>query len=297
MTETLIARHRTDWAGYDVVILNTSGGKDSQTMLRKVAAELAEQGFAGRLVVVHCDLGRMEWDGVRDLAIEQGAAYGFEVEVVSRPQGDLLDQIADRGMMPGPSTRFCTSDHKTAQVAKVMTREAAAWHLEHAPAGKKRSTRRCRIANVLGLRAQESDKRAEKLAGGHETPNGRLSNATMREVVDVHPIASWTEAEVWADIKASGVRYHEAYDLGMPRLSCRFCIFASRSVLMLAGIHNREALEEYVEVEREIGFQFRGRPGSTGNHETGPLALSEILAAIDRGETPDPDALTFGDMG
>jgi len=76
----------------------------------------------------------------------------------------------------------------------------------------------------------------------------RSSNG--RRTVDVWlPIHSWTADQVWQRIHASGVRHHPAYDLGMPRLSCCFCIFSPRSALLLAGKHNPQLLAEYVAVE------------------------------------------------
>jgi len=62
---------------------------------------------------------------------------------------------------------------------------------------------------------------------------------------------------VWQRIRASGARHHPAYDLGMPRLSCCFCIYSPRSALLLAGQHNPELLAEYVAVEKAIGHRFR----------------------------------------
>lgn len=289
-----------DWTRFPIAILSTSGGKDSQTMIPVTLEGMADQGWSGRLVVVHCDLGRAEWMGVPELAVKQAAYYGLECEVISRPQGDILTQAAKRGMWAGPATRICTADHKTAQVAKVMTREVRAWRADEKAAGRKPG--RVRVANILGLRADESSKRREKLAAGSTTPNDRLSNPTMREVVDVHPIAQWTEAEVWADIKSRDVPHHFAYDLGMPRLSCCFCIFASRSVLMLAGLHNRDLLQAYVDIETEIQFQFRGAPAPEAERyskawESGPVALADVLRDLDAGVEPNFDALTFGDMG
>jgi hypothetical protein len=58
----------------------------------------------------------------------------------------------------------------------------------------------------------------------------------------------------------SGVNYHFAYDLGMPRLSCCFCIFASEDALMIAGKHNPELLTEYVRVETKIDHTFKNGP-------------------------------------
>lgn len=43
---------------YDVILVNTSGGKDSQTALDVVHKMAVEQGVADRMVAVHADLGR-----------------------------------------------------------------------------------------------------------------------------------------------------------------------------------------------------------------------------------------------
>jgi len=71
------------------------------------------------------------------------------------------------------------------------------------------------------------------------------------------------------------VRHHPAYDLGMPRLSCCFCIFSPRSALLLAGKHNPELLAEYVELERSIDHRFRLE-----------LPLASIQEALANGEEP-----------
>src|SRR5207247_6349869 len=57
----------------------------------------------------------------RELAEEQARHYGLEFVAVSRPQGDLLEHIAQRRMFPSPSVRYCTSDHKRSQILKVLT--------------------------------------------------------------------------------------------------------------------------------------------------------------------------------
>jgi 3'-phosphoadenosine 5'-phosphosulfate sulfotransferase (PAPS reductase)/FAD synthetase len=111
----------------------------------------------------------------------------------------------------------------------------------------------CRILNVMGMRAEESPARAKKQAFEFDksASNGR------RQVYNWLPIHDWTVEQVWANIRQTGVRYHRAYDLGMPRLSCCFCIFAPEHALRIAGHHNPELLAEYVKVEREIGHTFR----------------------------------------
>ena len=102
----------------------------------------------------------------------------------------------------------------------------------------------------------------------------RQTGAGTKKVVDTWlPILAWTEADVWAAIKASGAPYHPAYDLGMPRLSCVFCIFAPKAALILAGRHNPELLAEYVKVEQDIGHRF-----------TVKLSMAEVAQAVESGE-------------
>ena len=255
-----------DLTSYHWIVLNSSAGKDSQVMLDVVVERCDQAGVPrDRLVVAHADLGRVEWPGTRELAEEQARHYGLEFVAVSRPQGDLLDHIANRGMFPSPAARYCTSDHKRTQLDKVLTRLA--------DRSRQVGVRRARILNCLGLRAEESPARARR---SPLTYDERASNGRRR--VDLWlPIHGWTAAQVWRRIRASGVRHHPAYDLGTPRLSCCFCIFSPRSALLLAGKHNPRLLDEYVKVEKQIGHSFRLE-----------LPLAEVRDALRRGEEPGP---------
>jgi len=255
-----------DLAAYHWVVLNSSAGKDSQAMLDYVVEQCDKSRVPrGRLVVAHADLGRVEWPGTRELAEEQARHYGLAFVAVRRPQGDLLDHIARRGKFPSPSVRYCTSDHKRGQVMTVFTRLADRSRQAGAPV--------CRILNCLGMRVQESPARARHPPFA---PNEMASNG-RRFVDDWLPIHSWTVQQVWKRIRASGVRHHPAYDLGMPRLSCCFCIFSPRAALLLAGKHNPELLAEYVRVEKQIGHSFRLE-----------LPLASIQEALANGEKPGP---------
>jgi len=304
---------------YDWIVVSTSGGKDSQTMLRRVVAMAEASGVKDRVVAVHADMGRVEWPGVPELAAEQAAHYGVRFEVVSRPQGDLLQHVRDRSKtlrdrckndppVPSPTNRYCTSDHKRDQIGKVMT--ALAGETRAAPgkavmpwmkpsqrfctsdhkrdqqaklltrlAGEKGKGRRVRILQCMGMRAAESPARA-KLRPFYldkRTSNGRKT---------VHiwlPIHGLTEADVWVDVKASGVRHHWAYDRGMPRLSCCFCIYAPKPALVLAAKLMPELAREYAKVEEEVGFSFRlGLPmvdvirAAESGEDCGPITTWEM---------------------
>lgn len=191
---------------YDYVVLNSSAGKDSQTMMARVAGMAKAESYPReRIVVAHADLGEMEWPGTRELAEYQANCYGFRFWVRARPQGDLLSHIMDRGMWPSSDTRYCTSDHKRDQIAHLI-----------------RSLDGAKILNCMGMRAQESPARSKLKP---LSLNKRVSTKT-RHVDQWLPIHEMTTAEVWDDIHARSIPHHYAYDLGMPRLSCVFCIFS-----------------------------------------------------------------------
>jgi 3'-phosphoadenosine 5'-phosphosulfate sulfotransferase (PAPS reductase)/FAD synthetase len=249
-------------AAYDLIVVNSSAGKDSQAMLDYLVQQCDLSGVSrSKLVVVHADLGRVEWEGTRELAEEQAQHYGVRFLAISRPQGDLLTQVRHRRRWPSPKQRYCTSDHKRAQVFKVINRLCR-------ELGKRG---RVRVLNCMGLRAAESPARSKLLPfrlDRRQTNGKKIVHAWL-------PIHAWTTEEVWARIKASGVRHHRAYDLGMPRLSCCFCIFSPKSALLLAAKHNPQLLDEYVKVEQEIGHRFRQE-----------LPIADIKKAVERGEEP-----------
>lgn len=61
---------------YDYIVISSSGGKDSQAMLAHVHAQAVLQGVEERLIVVHADLGDMEWPGTKEVAQAQADVYG-----------------------------------------------------------------------------------------------------------------------------------------------------------------------------------------------------------------------------
>lgn len=254
-----------DLTTYDVILINTSGGKDSQVMLDEVHAQSVAAGVVDRVVAVHADLGRVEWEGTADLAAAQADHYGVRFIKVTRPQGDLLDHIEARGMFPSSTTRYCTSDHKRGQIRKVLTMLAD----EHRPAA---GDRRVRILNCMGFRREESPARAKRL---DFVEDGPASNATRRQVDEWLPILDWTLDEVWDRIREAGVPYHPAYDAGMPRLSCSFCVLASRSALVRAAQLRPDLAAEYARVEEAIDHRF-----------TAAFSMADIIALAAVADAP-----------
>jgi 3'-phosphoadenosine 5'-phosphosulfate sulfotransferase (PAPS reductase)/FAD synthetase len=107
-----------DLREYDIIVISSSSGKDSQCMLDQVSGLADAQGVLDRVIVLHADLGRLEWNGAKELAEEQADFYDVAFEVVSRigtrsdgvfkspnisplyakgkKRGDLLDQVLHR---------------------------------------------------------------------------------------------------------------------------------------------------------------------------------------------------------
>ena len=251
MTTALLTRSEAqpaaatpDLTSYDVIVINTSAGKDSQAMTDVVVAEADWQRVPReRLAMFHADLGRVEWQGTAELAQEHAQHYGLRFVKIARPQGDLLDQIEQRGMFPDAARRYCTSDHKRGQGRKAVTMLV----------GELRLDRPARVLNCMGFRREESPARAKKAAFRRDesASNGR------RHVDEWLPILEWTAEQVWARIRQAGTRYHWAYDAGMPRLSCSFCVLASKSALVRAAQLRPELAAEYAALEERIGHRFR----------------------------------------
>jgi len=252
-----------DLTSYDVILLNTSGGKDSQTILLEMLNRAKAAGVADRLIAVHCDLGRVEWPGTKQLAQRQAELLGIPFVIVRKNGGDLLDYAEHRGKWPSSQARWCTSDFKRGPVRKLMTQLVKSRWVKGQPP--------IRILNCMGLRAEESPSRAKRdpFHFDEHASNGK------RHVDEYLPIHDWSESQVWAHIFASKMPYHRAYDLGMPRLSCVYCVFSPRDGLLLAGMHNPELLADYAAVERRINHKFRVNQSLVG-----------IQTALAAGERP-----------
>ena len=210
-------------------VINHSGGKDSQAMTIKLRAIVPD----AQIVMIHAHLREVEWDGVIEHI--RATTAPLPLYVVEARRG-LLDMIAERGMFPSPQQRQCTSDLKRGPIEKQIRHllKAGPWRP---------------VVNCMGMRAEESTSRAKlttfKL-------NGRNSIAG-REWYDWLPIHELSTDEVFATIARAGQAPHWAYAAGMTRLSCCFCIMASRADLTTAARLKPDLYRRYVELERQIG--------------------------------------------
>jgi 3'-phosphoadenosine 5'-phosphosulfate sulfotransferase (PAPS reductase)/FAD synthetase len=219
-------------------VANHSGGKDSQAQLIR----LLERVPASQMVVVHASLGAMEWPGAMELARDQAEAAGLPF-IVATATKTLLEMVERRfegrpevPSWPSASTRQCTSDLKRGPIQREVRRFAKA-------NGYKT------IVNCLGLRAQESPGRAKR----KEFSQMGISNSvhTWYEWLPVHDLST---AEIFATIEQAGQAPHYAYALGNDRLSCVFCIMASKKDLATGAANNPGLLEQYDALEKRTGY-------------------------------------------
>lgn len=211
-------------------IVNHSAGKDSQCMFIRLARIIPRH----QLIVIHADLGEVEWPG--NIEHIKNTIGKTEFHVCRNRNKTFLEMVERRGQFPDASRRQCTSDLKRDPISsqiKAICKEKGNFL----------------VVNCMGIRADESTSRAKlqpfKL-------NTRYANAKY-EWYDWLPIHSMTTSEVFATIAAAGQKPHWAYEAGMSRLSCSFCIMASKSDLCTAARLRPELYKKYVELEIKIG--------------------------------------------
>jgi DNA sulfur modification protein DndC len=205
-------------------IVNHSGGKDSQSMYAFVRRHIPD----AQTKVVHAVLPEVEWDGVIE-HIEATIAHELHT---CRSRRTLLEMIEERGMFPSPSIRQCTSDLKRGPIERTIRQ-----------LGDKL------IVNCMGMRAQESSNRS-KLEGLKYSERNSKNGREWHEWLPIH---AWEVQEVFSMIDFVGQQPHWAYAQGMSRLSCCFCIMASKADLTTAARLNPALYRRYVELERSTG--------------------------------------------
>ena len=261
------------------VAIGVSGGKDSQAAATVTFEYLDHVGHRGPRLLIHADLGSVEWSDSLPICERLSTQLGAELVVVRRKQGGLMDRWESRWrsnvaryenlstvtLVPcwsTPAMRFCTSELKTSKIHAELKRRFA----------------RLPIISVTGVRREESAQRARAEIMDHK-PGERIW--TWR------PILDWSEEEVFESLDAWGIDLHPAYRaFGLSRVSCRFCIMSSLSDLIMAAgqPETHDLYRQMVGLESRSTFAFQGARwlGDIAPHLLQPDMRDRLAAAKDK---------------
>jgi len=238
--------------------ISHSGGKDSQAqyaLLTKVVPH-------DQIVVVHADLGEIEWLGVQD---HIAATINHELYVV-RAGKTFFEMVEHRAKTrpdvpawPSSATRQCTSDLKRNPLHKFIRNDM-----------KKRGA--ALGVNCVGLRAEESPGRAKKES---LKINATLSKAgrTVYEYLPVHHLKT---EEVFKVIADANQEPFWAYETNQ-RLSCVFCIMGCANDLRHGAQQRPDLLKAYLDLEEKTGWTM-----FNGQSLADKIGVEHLPASIDR---------------
>lgn len=242
------------------VAIGVSGGKDSCIAAMATVEYLDSIGHTGPRILIHSDLGRVEWRASLPTCERLAAVLGLELVVVRRAAGDMMDRWLVRWsnnvarytdlscvklILPWstPAMRFCTSELKTAVICRELVRRFPGQT----------------IISVSGIRADESSKRRHAPVSKAQA---KLTSVTHKTTgIDWHPVLRWTKADVFALMAAREFEPHEAYTkYGMSRVSCAFCIMSNEADLVASAScpDNHDVYREMVDLEIASTFAFQG---------------------------------------
>lgn len=261
------------------VAIGVSGGKDSQAAALATCDHLDRRRHSGPRVLIHSDLGSVEWSASLPACETLARHLGVELIVVRRRAGDLMQRWEARWqssirryvnletvtlVLPWstPGMRFCTSELKTHVIDAEL----------------RRRFRGQPVIGVTGVRRAESAARAR-------APVANLTKGGW----SWRPISNWSVREVFAYIADRGLTPHEAYTrFGMSRVSCRFCIMSSRADLAAAAAvpESSDIYRRIVALEIASTFAFQGAgwlgdvaPRLLSDAERNRLVLAKLAAA------------------
>ncbi|UXS49289.1 phosphoadenosine phosphosulfate reductase family protein [Agrobacterium tumefaciens] len=235
------------------VAIGVSGGKDSQAAALATFAYLDSVGHKGPRILVHADLGSVEWNDSLPVCEKLADHLRCDLVVVRRKAGGLMERWESRWLSSKtryellstvtlvpcwstPDMRFCTSEQKTHVIIAEL----------------KRRFKGRTIVNVTGVRREESRNRA-RMPIADMDKTGRIAN--WRSIIDL------TTEQVFQMIDDSGLYPHPAYRMfGMSRVSCRFCIMSNLADLTAASAQpeSHELYRKMVQLEIDSSFAFQG---------------------------------------
>ena len=220
--------------GGALVAISSSGGKDSQAMTILLSRIVPRD----QLVVVHAPLGEVDWPGtITHIEVTIPVGVPFILAPVTSSK-TLLDRIEERGLFPSNSARWCTSDAKRSPIERELRRYLKA----HPRFGGL-------VVSAMGMRAAENPAHSKRAPWKRNSRNSKAG----REWFDWLPIHALETPDVFRIIREAGQAQHWAYAAGMPRVSCSFCILASRADLRRVAELRPDLYARYAASEQRIG--------------------------------------------
>ena len=231
-----------DLRQFDKILISVSGGKDSHAMLWLVRDLADRQGVpSDRLLAMYADTG-MEWHNAGTHVQALCKAAGVELVTV-KPVRPMVEKIAFRisrikeagksqAGFPTQKCRYCTAEQKVAPMDRLIRRYSV------------------KVLKVTGERWAESKARstyAEFVAVS------RL-NSRERVVYGWRPMLAFSEADIWAMVRETGVQRHLCYEMGCGRLGCAGCIFSKDHELRIEMRENPAIFEALDRLEAESGY-------------------------------------------
>lgn len=268
----IAARDCVDLHSYDLVLVCSSGGKDSVSAM----LWLLETGFPVEKIELHHQLvdgpdsTLMDWPVSRNYVDMLGRAFGIPV-LHSWREGGFERELNRNGVRTAPVTwetidgslrtvggnrgsentrlmfpqvsadlkvRWCSAYQKIDVFARILTNDER-FHNK-------------RILVITGERAEESTARANYLEFEPHRADLRHGIKIKRHIDHLRPIHKWKEAQVWEIIKRHRVNPHPAYWLHFSRASCRNCIFNGPNEWATVRTHMPDAFVPIVSYENKF---------------------------------------------
>jgi 3'-phosphoadenosine 5'-phosphosulfate sulfotransferase (PAPS reductase)/FAD synthetase len=256
-----------------VVVVNHSGGKDSQAMYLHLTRGLGVPHK--QIKIVHADLPGADWPGTLD-HIKQTTDTDVKVVRAKFADGavkELYDYVLKRGKFPSAQQRYCTSDLKTSPINSWIRQTMCELNGLPRACEIPKDGRRI-IVSAMGMRAGESPDRAG-LAEWELNVGQSLAGRIWFEYLPIH---GWKTSAVFDSIKRYGQAPFWIYgqtpadcrrliDAGavdtkgrcvpMQRMSCVFCIMSSLSDIGVASkVGPQEIAERICDAEETTGHTF-----------------------------------------
>lgn len=271
-----------------VLAISVSGGKDSQAMSEALWHDLSAYRHA--MFLIHAHLGSLEWPESWPHIQQMQAHMGIPLCKAENAtyRGDMLVrwqarmkqlQGQNKPFWSSAAQRYCTSDMKRTPINKhlrqhnlVISAEGIRGDESRSRAKKPRLQVRVEISSVRYQKMRPADALdawTQRTLRGE--PAGRLA-------LTWYPIFDWSLEDVFTrcgtsseDLRTRQQLYqsghttealtdwpmHPAYVYGNQRVSCVFCILATKNDLCVGKRHHPDLHAELVQMERESGFTFR----------------------------------------